>query len=218
MTLQKIAAIVFAALLINTAYIGAFAEPTIFYMGNVLLHLALGVVAAVLGVRYLPKLYRLVAAVVIATGAFLTWSGAVLPNQKILWAHIGVGLILVLLAAFHFPKLRTATLVVLIAGIGLYFRPQHELRIVNPTVIPVSMEGEGDGPTSPFWPSSSRTNVKGTIPSDFFMDSKLCGECHKDAYDGWFHSAHHFSSFNNPAYLASVRETREVSPVVRSIR
>src|SRR5262249_11508331 len=27
----------------------------------------------------------------------------------------------------------------------------------------------------------------------------------------WFHSAHHFSSFNNKAYLTSVRETRKVS-------
>ncbi|MBS0264423.1 MAG: tetratricopeptide repeat protein, partial [Planctomycetes bacterium] len=28
---------------------------------------------------------------------------------------------------------------------------------------------------------------------------------------GWFHSSHHFSSFNNPAYLASIKETREVA-------
>ncbi len=25
----------------------------------------------------------------------------------------------------------------------------------------------------------------GLIPSDFFMDSKLCGECHKDIYEQW---------------------------------
>jgi len=31
------------------------------------------------------------------------------------------------------------------------------------------------------------------------------------AYDGWFHSAHRRSSFNNKAYLMSVRETRKVS-------
>ena len=42
------------------------------------------------------------------------------------------------------------------------------------------------------------------------MDS-YCLKCHADAYKGWFHSSHHFSSFNNPAYLASVRETREVA-------
>jgi tetratricopeptide (TPR) repeat protein len=36
-------------------------------------------------------------------------------------------------------------------------------------------------------------------------------KCHEDAYKGWFHSAHHFSSFNNKAYLTSVRETRKVA-------
>jgi hypothetical protein len=30
-------------------------------------------------------------------------------------------------------------------------------------------------------------------------------------YQGWFHSAHHFGSFNNKAYLFSVKETREVA-------
>src|SRR5687767_15110579 len=115
MTLRKLAAIIFIALLVNTAYIGAFAEPSIFYMGNVLLHLALGVLAAVLGIRYLPKPYWIVAAVVVATGAFLTWSGAILPNQKVFWTHIAVGLLAVLLIGLHFSKLRTATLVLLIA-------------------------------------------------------------------------------------------------------
>jgi tetratricopeptide (TPR) repeat protein len=42
------------------------------------------------------------------------------------------------------------------------------------------------------------------------MDS-YCLKCHEDAYKSWFHSSHRFSSFNNPAYLASVKETREVS-------
>ena len=40
---------------------------------------------------------------------------------------------------------------------------------------------------------------------------EYCMKCHQDVYDGWYHSVHHFSSFNNPAYLASVRETREVA-------
>jgi hypothetical protein len=73
-------------------------------------------------------------------------------------------------------------------------------RIRNPQVVPASMKEEGEGPKSPFWPSSARTNVGGTIPSDFFMDSKLCGECHKDIYDQWNSSVHHFASFNNRFY------------------
>ena len=43
------------------------------------------------------------------------------------------------------------------------------------------------------------------------MMDDYCLKCHQDAYNGWFHSSHHFSSFNNKAYLSSVRETRKVS-------
>jgi tetratricopeptide (TPR) repeat protein len=42
------------------------------------------------------------------------------------------------------------------------------------------------------------------------MDN-YCQQCHADVYQGWFHSVHHFSSFNNKPYLFSVRETREVA-------
>ena len=38
-----------------------------------------------------------------------------------------------------------------------------------------------------------------------------CVKCHKDDYNDWFHSSHHFSSFNNQPYLFSVRETRRVA-------
>jgi hypothetical protein len=62
-----------------------------------------------------------------------------------------------------------------------------------------------------FFPSLSRTATGNFIPADTLMMDQYCMKCHQDAYDGWFHSAHHFSSFNNPAYLAAVRETREFS-------
>ena len=70
--------------------------------------------------------------------------------------------------------------------------------------MPVSMDEEGGGPKSPFWPSSSKTNVGGIIPSNFFMDSELCGECHKDIYEQWNSSMHHFASFNNQFYRKSI--------------
>lgn len=62
-----------------------------------------------------------------------------------------------------------------------------------------------------FHPSLARTSEGQFIPADTLMMDEYCLKCHKDAYDGWFHSSHHISSFNNAAYLASVRETREVS-------
>jgi tetratricopeptide (TPR) repeat protein len=62
-----------------------------------------------------------------------------------------------------------------------------------------------------FYPSRSRTATGDFIPEQVLMADQYCRKCHHDAYQGWFHSAHHFSSFNNPAYKFSVKETREVS-------
>ncbi len=62
-----------------------------------------------------------------------------------------------------------------------------------------------------FEPSLARTSTGNFIPADTLMMDTYCLKCHEDAYQGWFHSAHRFSSFSNPAYLASVRETREVA-------
>ena len=62
-----------------------------------------------------------------------------------------------------------------------------------------------------FFPSEAVTANGKFIPAKTLMMDEYCLECHKDAYEGWFHSAHHFSSFNNKAYLMSVRETRKVS-------
>ena len=61
-----------------------------------------------------------------------------------------------------------------------------------------------------FYPSEAVTATGKFIPARTLMMDDYCLKCHKDAYEGWFHSAHHFSSFNNKAYLTSVRETRKV--------
>jgi tetratricopeptide (TPR) repeat protein len=73
------------------------------------------------------------------------------------------------------------------------------------------MAEEGAGPKSPFWPSSSNTNTGQIIPANFFMDSKLCGECHKDIYDQWNSSAHHFASFNNQFYRKAIEYMQGVA-------
>jgi len=61
-----------------------------------------------------------------------------------------------------------------------------------------------------FEPSLARTTNGSFIPAKVLDNDEYCLSCHKDAYEGWFHSAHHLSSFNNPAYLATIRETRAV--------
>lgn len=60
-----------------------------------------------------------------------------------------------------------------------------------------------------FEPSLARTSSGTFIPAHALQNDEYCLKCHEDVYNSWFHSAHHFSSFNNPAYLYSVRRTRE---------
>lgn len=62
-----------------------------------------------------------------------------------------------------------------------------------------------------FFPSLARTATGNFIPAETLMMDDYCLKCHADIHAGWKDSVHHISSFNNPAYLASVRETREVS-------
>lgn len=62
-----------------------------------------------------------------------------------------------------------------------------------------------------FEPSLARTASGDFIPAKALMMDDYCKDCHEDAHAGWAQSAHRFSSFNNPAYLFSVRETREVA-------
>ena len=54
-------------------------------------------------------------------------------------------------------------------------RMKAAYRITNPAVVPASMQQEGRGPHSPFFPSSADTNVRGIIPANFFMTSQSCG-------------------------------------------
>lgn len=59
-----------------------------------------------------------------------------------------------------------------------------------------------------FHPSLARTSDGLFVPEQVLMADKYCMKCHQDIYNDHLHSSHKFSSFNNPAYLFSVRETR----------
>jgi tetratricopeptide (TPR) repeat protein len=62
-----------------------------------------------------------------------------------------------------------------------------------------------------FQPSLARTTTGKYIPAETMMMNDYCLRCHADVHAAWSDSVHRFSSFNNATYLASVRETREVS-------
>ena len=199
-----------ALLLLNAAYIAALPSPTIFYVVNVLLHPVLAAVAVFWLARRWRRSARLVPlALAAAIGVYLLWGGATTNHYAILWVHIAFGIAGL---ALVMPR-RNA-----LARDGRPRRHRRhrplaapQARIRNPQSPPLSMNEEGAGPKSPFWPSSAHTNTGGLIPSDFFMDSKLCGECHKDIYEQWKGSMHHFASFNNPFYKASILHMQELS-------
>ncbi|MEQ9409593.1 MAG: multiheme c-type cytochrome [Fuerstiella sp.] len=60
-----------------------------------------------------------------------------------------------------------------------------------------------------FEPSLTRTATGNFIPAKTLDMNQYCLKCHQDSHREWSDSVHRFSSFNNPAYLASVAETRE---------
>lgn len=62
-----------------------------------------------------------------------------------------------------------------------------------------------------FHPSEARTATGNFIPADTLMMDDYCKKCHADVHAQWSVSSHRNSSFNNPMYLASIRETREMA-------
>jgi tetratricopeptide (TPR) repeat protein len=62
-----------------------------------------------------------------------------------------------------------------------------------------------------FQPSLARTATGNFIPAKTLMMDDYCRKCHPDVHAAWSQSVHRFSSFNNAAYLASVKETRDVA-------
>jgi tetratricopeptide (TPR) repeat protein len=61
-----------------------------------------------------------------------------------------------------------------------------------------------------FEPSKARTGNGNFIPASALMKDEYCMQCHEDIYKQHLHSAHRFSSFNNPPYRFSVRESRKI--------
>lgn len=226
MTARRWAGALGLALLVNSFYLLAFASPTIFYMANVLAHLVLGAgAAAAFGwllwrsaeFRARARWAALVLAAGAIAGVLLAWTGALLEFRWLLWTHVAVSFagVVLLIPAARWPALKWAfaagaAVVAVLSGWGAA-RPDPAQRISNEGQVFSSMEDEGGGPQSPFWPSAARTSGGGTVPAGYFMDSALCGECHKDIYRQWQSSMHRWSSFNNQFYRKTVEHMQEIT-------
>ena len=67
-SLKQAVTILFGLLLLNSAYLAAFATPSVFYMVNVLLHVAVGVVAVIAFAWMVRRDHQLGAALLILAG------------------------------------------------------------------------------------------------------------------------------------------------------
>lgn len=164
-------------------------------------------------------------AVSAAIGIYLFFVGMTVPHSLALYLHVGfaiAGLFFLLVRLRSWAQGRVERVFARkawrITGAGFvaalifygsaalchHYFPNPEYTIKNPLTAPTSMYGEGGGKSSLMWPNSAQTANGGTIPRQFFMNSETCEPCHKDIYEQWTHSMHHFSSFNNQWYRKSI--------------
>jgi tetratricopeptide (TPR) repeat protein len=234
-----------AILVLSGAYLYALPSPTIFYYAIVFLHAAVGLILSFALLIWLWRNLRIAAALerfgwlLVAAGAAagiaLVFTGGVRALNPLLYTHIELslaGLILLIshwLRGNHYPGLRPSSQILTIAGLVLAFaslagtawwtrvvRWERAYVIRNPTMPPATMNGEGDGPAGPFFPSSAQILHGGKIPAKFFMQSDACKRCHADIYNQWSSSVHHFSSFNNQWYRKSIEYMQDVAGVQQS--
>jgi tetratricopeptide (TPR) repeat protein len=225
-TLHQAVAWGLALLVLNSAYLAAFAQATIFYEANVLLHLGLGLALVVAAIRWVRRYPQECGAFLLSAlpAVYLVLRGNTFQHRPALWLHIAVAVACLAIIGFrlfrsNMRRYRSAyaiavcVLVLLPGSTTVYrkVRPDRDDRIENPGVPPLSMDEEGAGARSPFAPSSAQTNTGKIIPSNFFMDSETCGQCHKDIYEQWKSSMHHFASFNNQFYRKSIEYFQDVA-------
>lgn len=155
-----------------------------------------------------------IALVVLVTGILLTRSFGFDLKQPamrsvVYWCHIIGPLAAIWLYWLHRlvgPRIkwyvgrRIAVATLATVGVMLFFQMQ------DPRAWNQAAPKEG---AKYFEPSLARTASGNFIPAQALQNDEYCMKCHPSVYDNWFHSAHHFSSFNNPAYLYSVRQTRK---------
>ena len=242
--MRKFSIYVFLILLLNSAYLFSFGEPTLFYILNVLFHLALGIVLIIPFSIYLYQKFNILSPygrvgvfgllVGIASGVSLMIVGATTPFRWILITHIisiSIGSLLFCLhllkdsssLSSRFKNVIIGVLICVVffpigAKLSQHYFPSEDYLVKNPMLPPTSMYDEGGGTTGHFFPASVETETGNLIPTDFFLTSKTCATkgCHPDIFRQWDESAHHFSSFNNQWYRKSIVYMQDVNGIQSS--
>ena len=224
-TSQRIFSSLLGFLFISAVYLFTFPQPNVLYAVIVFLHVVTGIaVSAWLATRLIhilrtatwpTKIAWLLLTAGAVIGIILIKTGTLRTEWNWLYAHIvlstaGFGFLIASARSKSAVWARAALALVVLGtlGVGSWYlrtsRWENHARIENPSNAPATMNGEGDGPEGPFFPSSAQVYGGQKIPSKFFMESDSCKRCHEDIYNQWFSSAHHFSSFNNQWYRKSI--------------
>jgi len=209
-------------------------HQTFFYMLMVLLHLAAGFAVILpflaFGFAHLATSWKrpnkgavryglallACALVILASGLVLVRLGVFEVRDPSVrrvgyWLHVAAPVLAVALYVKHRlagPRIRWEWARRVGGVVAVFVAAMAVLHSQDPRSFGVKGPREGE---KYFFPSSAVTANGKFIPAETLMMDDYCLKCHKDAYQGWFHSSHHLSSFNNKAYLSSVRETRQVS-------
>jgi tetratricopeptide (TPR) repeat protein len=127
------------------------------------------------------------------------------------WAHVITPLLCIWLYILHRlagPKIRWSVGIgwggaVAAAVVGMVALHRHDPRVWSAKA-PASGEKY-------FMPSSARTANGNFVKAEALMNNEYCLECHRDVSTSYLHSAHKFSSFNNPFYLVTIKGTRDLA-------
>lgn len=134
-----------------------------------------------------------------------------LARSAMLVAHIVTPLGAVFLYVLHRragPKIRWDWGIGWGTLVGSFVLVMMVMHSFDPRKVYVKGSPEGE---KYFEPSKARTVAGNFISQHALLMDEYCLKCHADIYQGHLHSAHKFSSFNNPAYSFSVLETRRVA-------
>jgi len=151
---------------------------------------------------------------VLGTGVVLTRAFLDLKDERLrsvlYWVHVISPLVVVWLFVLHRlagRRIRWRVGVGWTAVAGVFALAMTLLHSQDPR------RWDVEGPAASeqyFFPSLARTATGKFIPARTLMNDGYCRLCHADIHEQWRYSVHRLASFNNPAYGASVRESRQV--------
>ncbi|MCA1799472.1 MAG: tetratricopeptide repeat protein [Xanthomonadaceae bacterium] len=126
------------------------------------------------------------------------------------WLHVVIPLVCIWLFVLHRlagPRIRWRSGLA-VAGLGAAFAAGL---VVLEAQDPRDWNRPGQYGEADFRPSLTRSATGNYIPAETMMMDGYCAGCHADVHEQWSNSVHRFASFNNPVYLFSVRNTRQMS-------